>query len=232
MNPSVRRPRIGFWKSPGIYPILDLEYCSKYGKNPLQLASLWNRHKDVIPFYQLRAKKAQLREVREVYGSLILNFPDFPLILNDYWKEALDWEAFGLHIGKEDYQTLTESEKTSLHSSSLYLGTSCHTLEDLSHLVPGEWDYTGLGPIFPTGSKETEDVPTGESILSRALEILPDLPITPIGGIGPKEIKDILNISPFLFAMIASASEEEPFSECVEVLRKFRTLMDRNTDGF
>lgn len=219
MRPQISRPRLAFWKSPGIYPILDLEYCEKYGKDPIAVTSLWNENRELVPFYQLRAKKADLKTIRELYEILIGTFPDFPLILNDYWKAALEWKAFGLHIGKEDYALLGESEKSILKESDLYLGTSCHVLEDISGLKPGDWDYTGLGPIFATGSKDTEDIPTGISILQDALRISDGLPITPIGGIGSKEIEEILSVSPFLFAMISGVADETRFKDCELAIR-------------
>ncbi len=222
MSSSILRPRLEFWQSPGIYPILDLEYCSKYEKDPYELVELWNQNRDWIPFYQLRAKQEGIPKIREIYKTLIRKFPDFPLILNDYWKEALDWKCFGLHIGKEDYSALEVSEKASLHSSTMYLGTSCHTPEDLSALEPGLWDYTGLGPIFRTGSKQTDDFPIGASALSQAGKIA-NIPLTPIGGIGPQEISSLLEYGSFLFAMIAGASEKDRFLESIRILKHWKS---------
>ncbi|TGK00658.1 thiamine phosphate synthase [Leptospira semungkisensis] len=218
-----RKKHPEIWKAPALYPILDLEYCSKFEKNPRDLVELWNRNRTWIPFYQLRAKKEEISKIREIYKSLIQEFPDFPLILNDYWKEALEWGSFGLHIGKEDYQALSSSEKDRLRNSDLYLGTSCHTWKDVEELEPEFWDYTGLGPIYSTDSKQTEDHPVGQEGLKEALRYA-KIPIVPIGGIGPKEIGELSVHGAFLYSMIAGASDKDRFGEVISVLKDLPVL--------
>ncbi|TGK05653.1 thiamine phosphate synthase [Leptospira langatensis] len=222
----MRKKRPEIWKSPALYPILDLEYCSKFQKNPRDLVNLWNANKAWIPFYQLRAKKEEISKVKEIYKSLIEEFSEFPLILNDYWKEALEWNCFGLHIGKEDYQALHPKEKELVRNSSLYLGTSCHTWEDVASLEPELWDYTGLGPIYSTDSKQTEDRPIGPNGLQDALRYA-KIPIVPIGGIGPKEIGELSAYGPFLYSMIAGASDEFKFQEVLTVFRELPHLSSK-----
>ncbi|PJZ50086.1 thiamine phosphate synthase [Leptospira saintgironsiae] len=215
------RPRHSIWRAPGIYPILDLEYCSKFSKDPVRIVELWNYQREWIPFYQIRAKKETPETLKKVYKSLIDAFPDFPIILNDFWKEALEWRCFGLHIGKEDYTSLSFEDKKKVRSSGLYLGTSCHNSEDIANLEPGVWDYTGLGPVYATSSKDTEDVPVGLEGLKEALQIA-KIPVTPIGGIGPKQISELSELGPLSYAMIASASERDSFYDCIRILKEIK----------
>ncbi|WP_246048842.1 thiamine phosphate synthase [Leptospira sarikeiensis] len=198
---------------------MDLEYCVKSSKDPIRLVGLWNSRRDLIPFYQIRAKRETSSGVRQIYKTLIEVYPDFPVIINDFWEESLELECFGLHIGKEDYASLSAKDRDRIRESKLYLGTSCHTSKDISSLEPGVWDYTGLGPIYTTNSKDTQDQPVGLEGLKEALQIA-KIPITPIGGIGPKEISKLSGLGPLSFAMIASASEEESFYECIRILQE------------
>ncbi|EQA36200.1 putative thiamine-phosphate diphosphorylase [Leptospira inadai serovar Lyme str. 10] len=228
MNPnrknlsSTIRPRVELWKAPGLYPILDLEYCSKFQKNPFELVSLWAKYRDYIPFFQLRAKKETVEQITILYRSLRETFPDFPVILNDHWKLALDLGSFGLHIGKEDYENLDQEARNRIRASELFLGTSSHCLADLSNIETGAWDYTGFGPIFDTSSKEKIHPVLGIAELSEALR-LSSVPVTPIGGIGSETLPRILSKGNFLVAMISGAAETE------DVLKSLRLLQESGT---
>ncbi|WP_040910949.1 thiamine phosphate synthase [Leptospira broomii] len=213
------RPRVGLWKAPGLYPILDLEYCSKFRKNPFELVSLWSNYRDYIPFFQLRAKKETIEQITILYRSLSEKFPDFPMILNDYWKLALDLGSFGLHIGKEDYEDLDQEARERIQASDLFLGTSSHNVEELNNIEIGAWDYTGFGPIFDTSSKEKTHPVLGTVELSEALRVS-SVPVTPIGGIVSETLPRVLSEGNFLVAMISGAAEKE------DVLKSLRLLKE------
>ncbi|EPG75753.1 putative thiamine-phosphate diphosphorylase [Leptospira fainei serovar Hurstbridge str. BUT 6] len=213
------RPRAELWKAPGLYPILDLEYCSKTRKNPFELVSLWSNHRDYIPFFQLRAKKEAIEQITILYQSLREKFPDFPVILNDYWELALSLGCFGLHIGKEDYANLDRETRDKIQASRLFLGTSSHNLDDLRNIEIGVWDYTGFGPIFDTSSKEETRPAIGTVELSEAMRVS-SVPIAPIGGIVSETLPAVLSEGNFLVAMIAGAGEAE------DVLKSLRLLKE------
>ncbi|TGK17577.1 thiamine phosphate synthase [Leptospira fluminis] len=216
-----KRPRNSFWRDPGIYPILDLEYCAKFGKDPSELAALWNRHRSYVPFYQLRAKKETIPNIIQLYRKLRLQFPEFPLILNDYADLALELNCFGLHLGKEDYENSDRFLRKRLSESGLFLGTSSHTLEELANLGEEFWDYTGFGPVFATSSKEGARPTLGSEILGETLKIS-RIPVTPIGGIDSSTLPAVLEKGNFIVAMISGASEPADFLRSIRLLEKVR----------
>ncbi|MGQ2872339.1 thiamine phosphate synthase, partial [Leptospira santarosai] len=109
---------------PGIYPILDWDFCKKKNLDFLTLPKIWLEYPDLVPFVQIRAKSASIPELEFLVKSLQDRYPRLRLILNDFWKQAIEWNCFGAHVGKEDYEVLNFEEKKILFESGLYLGTS------------------------------------------------------------------------------------------------------------
>ncbi|PJZ70110.1 hypothetical protein CH373_10020 [Leptospira perolatii] len=213
----MQRPRFNFWKCPGIYPILDLATCEKSRLDPIELVSEWSKYRNLIPFYQIRVKNRSTEVVRQLFESLRSKFPEFPILLNDYWKEAIEWDAFGAHVGLEDYQSLSSKEKEILKNSGLFLGTSSHSWKDLQNLSESDWDYTGFGPIFATASKENPHPPLGVSVLSKIKE-WNRLPVVLIGGIDNSNLRQVLSLGDYLIAMISGACDLGKFHESVRIL--------------
>lgn len=178
---SLRVPTIS-WPLPGIYPILDWDFCKKKNLDFLTLPKIWLEYPDLVPFVQIRAKSASIPELEFLVKSLQDRYPRLRLILNDFWKQAIEWNCFGAHVGKEDYEVLNFEEKKILFESGLYLGTSSHTPEEVNVLDSSIWNYTGLGPIFPTENKEDAKSAIGTETLEKIVRES-FLPVTLIGGI-------------------------------------------------
>lgn len=174
---------------------------------------------DLVPFVQIRAKSASILELEFLVKSLQDRYPRLLLILNDFWEQAIEWNCFGAHVGKEDYEALNSEEKKVLFNSKLYLGTSSHTLEEVNGLDSSLWNYTGLGPIFPTNNKEDAKPAIGTEILGKVTrESL--LPVTLIGGIQVGNLDLILKKGAFLLSSISMACLEREFRAAATKIRK------------
>ncbi|TGL73518.1 thiamine phosphate synthase [Leptospira yasudae] len=207
------------WPAPGIYPILDRDFCNKRNLDFFALPELWLEVPDLVPFVQIRAKGVSLAILESIVKKLQDRYPTVDWILNDYWKQARDWNCFGAHVGKEDYEALNEEEKKNLSESELYLGTSSHTLEEIMALDSSLWNYTGLGPIFPTDNKDDAKSAVGTKDLRRIANEAP-LPVTLIGGIQVGNLDRILTEGPFLLSSISMACLEKEFRAAVEKIRE------------
>ncbi len=84
---------------------------------------------------------------------------------------AIEIDADGVHVGQKDMSPIMIRQMT---DKPLIIGLSNNTLEDLwcsEQMI--EVDYCGLGPVFPTNSKEKHNPPIGlASDVSQAVKRL------------------------------------------------------------
>ncbi|EMY15615.1 thiamine monophosphate synthase/TENI domain protein [Leptospira weilii str. Ecochallenge] len=81
------------------------------------------------------------------------------------------------------------------------------------------WNYTGLGPIFPTDNKGDAKPAIGTEILEKVVrESL--LPVTLIGGIQVGNLDLILKKGEFLLSSISMACLEREFRAAATKIRK------------
>jgi thiamine-phosphate diphosphorylase len=101
------------------------------------------------------------------------------LFINDHWQLAIDYGAYGVHLGQEDLLT---ADLAAIAHAQLRLGISCHNLHDLATAHAIGPSYIGVGPIFPTRSKALTHPPLGLATLAD-WEAFSPYPIVAIGGI-------------------------------------------------
>lgn len=133
-------------------------------------------------FVQLRFKSDDQVQIRkEVRTALaICRQNNVTLVINDYWKTALEEGAKYVHLGQEDLQT---AELQSLRQHQIKFGISTHNPEELELALKAEPDYIALGPIWETTLKIMPYGPQGlERVTEWARRIHP-LPLVTIGGI-------------------------------------------------
>src|SRR3546814_4353452 len=69
------------------------------------------------------------------------------LIVNDYWKLALEEGCDFVHLGQED---LDGADLAALRRAGVRLGVSTHDDAELERALSLEPDYLALGPVYPT----------------------------------------------------------------------------------
>lgn len=186
---------------PFFYPILDYDYASSHNLDPISVITEWISATDKIPFIQLRGKSLNESSFADFYHKLSVLFPDINFILNDFWQLAIQFRT-GFHIGKEDYESLSVKEKEIVKNYSGIKGTSSHSIEDLGNLE-NFWNYSGLGPIFPTKTKISSSKFLGTEIIPNAVD-LSSVPIVAIGGITLANYQSILDTRPVSISGISS----------------------------
>lgn len=130
---------------------------------------------------QYRATAGTRRHLYETALALrdLLRPLGVPLIVNDQVDLALAVDADGVHVGQND---LPAPVVRRLIGSGKLLGLSITAPEQLDTLPPAGIDYLGLGPVFPTVSKDDAAPALGLETLAR-LAARATLPTVAIGGI-------------------------------------------------
>ncbi len=167
----------------------------------------------------MRAKSLSTLEYKILYSDLVLSFPNCKIIVNDFWEFGIEANAFGIHIGKEDFASLTEQDQKKIQNArNIFKGTSSHSIEDLKSLDVNLWDYSGFGPIFETSTKQTTNPTLGIEILEKAIQIT-KIPIVPIGGISLENFKSLFGFGKILPASISMMANEKSLVKIVDFIR-------------
>ena len=131
---------------------------------------------------QLRAKNLEDEEaltlVTEALG--LIKGTRTRLVINDYWRAAIEAKAQDLHLGQED---LADADLKAIRAAGLTLGISTHDDEELATAVAAKPDYVALGPIFPTTLKSMRFAPQGIPKIAEWKKRIGNIPLVAIGGI-------------------------------------------------
>ncbi len=140
---------------------------------------------------QLRIKDAAPEDVRrQIAASLtVARRHDCQLIVNDYWREAIDEGADYVHLGQED---LAAADLSAIKSAGLRLGISTHSEAELATALAAKPDYVALGPIYETKLKVMKWAPQGLDRLGDWKRRIGALPLVAIGGITPERADVVL----------------------------------------
>jgi len=117
-----------------------------------------------------------LREEVRKFGALFL--------INDRVDQALALGADGVHIGPEDFP-LPLARK--ILGPEMIIGYSVKGVEDALRANKEGADYLGVGPIFPTTSKDAGPA-LRANVLKKIREVV-TLPILAIGGIDEENVE-------------------------------------------
>lgn len=140
---------------------------------------------------QLRMKnypKSEIIEVAKEINKLCKQYNAI-LIIDDYPDIAMEVKADGVHLGKNDMNSI---EARNLMGEEYIIGGTANSFEDIQRLLIANVDYIGLGPYRFTKTKEKLSPILGikgyENIINKCKEHNYKTPIVAIGGI---EIEDI-----------------------------------------
>jgi len=156
---------------------------------------LANSDVDVV---QLRAKDASDREVvemaREVGG--ILEAAGTMFIVNDRPDIARVVNADGVHIGQTE---LSVADARAIVGPEMLVGVSTHTLPQATQAVTDGADYIGVGPVFPSETKQFDELAGLEFMKEVSDEI--QLPFFAIGGINEARLPELIAAGGFRAAI-------------------------------
>jgi thiamine-phosphate pyrophosphorylase len=129
-----------------------------------------------------------------------------PFIVNDDVELALLMNADGVHIGQEDEPI----EKVRQKIGNKILGVSSHDVNEARLALDSGADYLGVGPMFPTNTKNNCREVRGPKIIQLIRTNGIDIPLVGIGGIHYSNASQVLEAGADGVAVI-SAISKHPF---------------------
>jgi thiamine-phosphate pyrophosphorylase len=137
---------------------------------------------------QLRIKDKDtawvLRETREALATCAK--AGAVLVVNDYWRVAIDEGAPWVHLGQGD---LDDADIGAIRKASLRLGVSTHDDAELECALKLDPDYVALGPIYPTVLKAMAFAPQGLNRIGEWKRRIGPIPLVAIGGLNIERAK-------------------------------------------
>lgn len=181
----------------GLYVIIDTEALR--GRDHVEsTAQVIKAGAQVIQLRDKEHKKAKLIGIAQKMGQLCRE-KGVLFIVNDYLDVALAADADGLHLGEED---LPAAVARGLLPQDKILGCSARTVEKAGAAIAEGADHLGVGGMFPTTSKEGNEV-IGTAGL-RAIREATDVPLVAIGGINKKNMSSVLEAGADAVAVISA----------------------------
>lgn len=140
---------------------------------------------------QLRVKDAGEAQVRrQIAASLAVTARcGCQLIVNDYWREAIEAGADYVHLGQED---LAAADLAAIKAAGVRLGISTHSEEELTVALAAAPDYVALGPIYATKLKAMKWAPQGLARIGCWKARIGNLPLVAIGGMTPERAPGVM----------------------------------------
>jgi len=113
---------------------------------------------------------------------------DVLLIINDRPDIAVHCDADGVHLGQDD---ISIADARRIIGPDKLVGRSTHSLEQAQTAVIEGADYLGVGPVFPSGTKEFDEH-VGLDYVRQAVEEI-GIPWFAIGGINENNVKEVID---------------------------------------
>ncbi|MEM7268711.1 MAG: thiamine phosphate synthase [Pseudomonadota bacterium] len=134
-----------------------------------------------VKLAQLRVKDRPEGELREEIraAKAICEANDAQLIVNDYWRLAIEEGCDFVHLGQED---LDDADVAAIREAGLRLGVSTHDDAELDRALALDPDYIALGPIYPTILKKMKWDQQGLPKLTDWKAKIGPIPLIAIGG--------------------------------------------------
>jgi thiamine-phosphate pyrophosphorylase len=146
-----------------------------------------------IALVQYRRKQADVHEAREV--ALLARRYNVPLIVNDSVELALEVDAQGAHLGRDDGDLGAARRRL----AGRLLGASCYNDAELARrAVSAGADYVAFGSVFASPTKRAA-VRAPLTLFSLPL----DVPLCAIGGITLENAPQLIAAGADLLAVIS-----------------------------
>ena len=155
---------------------------------------------------QLRAKNLDDADARAIVreGLAVTRATNTKLVVNDYWRAAIEAQAKHLHLGQED---LADADLAAIRKAGLTLGISTHDNEELATALRAKPDYVALGPIFFTTLKSMRFAPQGIPKITEWKKRVGNIPLVAIGGIKFEHAADIFIAGADSIAVVSDVTQ-------------------------
>jgi thiamine-phosphate pyrophosphorylase len=155
---------------------------------------------------QLRAKNLSDGDALQTVTDALeaIKGTNAKLVVNDYWRAAIEAGATHLHLGQED---LAEADLSAIRAAGLTLGISTHDDDELTTALAAKPDYVALGPIFPTTLKSMRFAPQGIPKIGEWKKRVGAIPLVAIGGIKFEQAPEIFAAGADSIAVVSDVTQ-------------------------
>ena len=159
----------------------------------------------------IRKKAVALRQLTAKYGVTY--------IVNDYIDIALEVDADGVHLGQGDVP-LAEARR---RMGKKIIGISTHAIEEAIQAERDGADYIGVGPIYPTKTKEDVVDPVTVSYVKEVASTI-RIPFVAIGGIKLHNVDEVIKAGA---TRICAVSEIVGSDDIQRTCREFLSKLEK-----
>ena len=135
-----------------------------------------------VKFVQLRVKDKPGEDIRREIrmARTLCDAAGAQLVVNDYWREAIELDCNFVHLGQGDLDT---ADIAAIRGADIKIGISTHDEAELDRALAFGPDYVALGPIYPTILKAMAFAPQGLDRIGEWKKKIGPIPLVAIGGI-------------------------------------------------
>lgn len=171
------------------------------------------------------SQRHQARQVRDLCQQLGL-----PLIINDHWQLALELDAQGVHLGRDDADPARVREAL---GPDRLLGVSCYNEPDrAARLLQYDVDYIAFGALYPSSIKPgavhatLAHVQQGRQLAQA--RPAPRPAVVAIGGLTPENAGPVLEAGADSLAVISALFDASDVQRAAE---RFLALLNPLPDS-
>ena len=136
------------------------------------------------------------------------------LVVNDYWRIAIEIGCDFVHLGQEDMAT---ADFAALRRAGIRFGLSTHDEAELERALDHGPAYVALGPVYPTLLKKMKWGPQGLERVGEWKRLAGPVPLVGIGGLVPERLPGLFEAGTDSAAVVTDIKmAEDPEARCVE----------------
>jgi len=175
-----------------------------------------------VKLVQLRIKDRPEADLRAAIrdGQALARAHGAVLVVNDYWRIAIEQGCDWVHLGQEDLDT---ADIDAIRGAGLKLGISTHDHAELERALALTPDYVALGPVYETILKKMAFGPQGLDKLAEWKRLIGDTPLVAIGGMTVERAEGALKAGADIVSAVTditlSADPEARVREWLEATR-------------
>lgn len=169
-----------------------------------------------IRLFQYRDKLASKRQYLAKARALasLCRELGVDLLLNDHVDIASVVDCSGIHLGQDDLPT---AEARQILGASKAIGRSTHDPDQAREAIAQGADYINIGPVFPTGTKNTPVKPVGLDMV-REIARISTVPVTTMGGISMDNAADVVRAGADRVAVVTAITKASDIAKAARAL--------------
>lgn len=181
-----------------LYAVIGSDFCRDKTLEDMVLEAV----EGGVDVVQLREKNVKAVEYIQIAKKIrvITRKAGVRFIVNDHTDVGLAVDADGVHLGQDDLPL--EIARKILGPDKI-IGVSVRNLSQALEAEEAGADYLGVGPVFPTSSKDDAVSPIGILVLKEICDKV-HIPVVAIGGINSGNAGEVLRAGACGVAVISA----------------------------